>query len=125
MTILLDTQVLILAYLGEPLLKKVQALLGDPMTGRVVSTASLFEISIKSASGKLDVSKGEISRALRDFAVTILPLTAQHGYRYFSLPPHHLDPFDRMIIATALSEKLPVTSGDREFKRHAGLQIVW
>ena len=55
-----------------------------------------------------------MTEAARDLVVTILPITPQHIYRIFSLPLHYRDPFDRIIIATALTEQLPLISGDRD-----------
>lgn len=63
--------------------------------------------------------------AVRDIRISILPFDAQHAYRMFSLPLHHRDPFDRMIIATALKEKLPIVTGDRVFRRYKGLNLIW
>lgn len=123
--VLLDTQVFVAAYLGDPLPKKVRQLLSDSAVERLVSTASLIEIAIKNAIGKIQMSDGQVLQAARDLAVTILPVNAQHALRLFRLPPHHRDPFDRAIIATALVESLPLLGGDRLFRRYAGLTVVW
>ena len=54
-----------------------------------------------------------------------IPYTARHAMQLFDLPLHHYDPFDRMLIATALVEGVPVVTGDREFKRYRGLSVIW
>jgi PIN domain nuclease of toxin-antitoxin system len=122
--VLLDTQAFLSAYLGDPLPKKAtRAILQND---RYLSAASLWEVAIKSAKGKLPpISEQHVTEAARDLVVTILPITPQHVYRVFSLPLHHRDPFDRIIIATALTEQLPLISGDRDFAKYRGLQLIW
>lgn len=123
--VLLDTQVFVAAYLGDLLPRKVQELLADPAIERLVSTASLLEIAIKNALGKIQMNHSQILQAAQDLAVTFLPVNAQHALRVFRLPPHHGDPFDRAIIASALVESVPLLGGDRLFKRYAGLTVIW
>jgi PIN domain nuclease of toxin-antitoxin system len=115
--VLLDTQVLIHAYSGEidAMSRKVRALLAGNDTEGVVSVTSLMEIAIEA----------EVREAVRDLRLTILPFTPEHAYRLFGLPPHHRDPFDRMLIATALAEEIPLIGSDRLFKRYKGLKVIW
>lgn len=67
----------------------------------------------------------ETQRALRDLEVILFPFEPRHALRMFSLPQHHRDPFDRMILATALVEKLPIITGDRIFHRYPGIKVIW
>ena len=53
------------------------------------------------------------------------PLRQQHVHRLFDLPMHHKDPFDRLIISTALSDDLPVISRDKQFRKYKGLKVIW
>jgi PIN domain nuclease of toxin-antitoxin system len=124
---LLDTQVLIHAYSGEinAMSRKVRALLAADDTDGVVSTISLMEIVIKSGCGKLQMGEAEVREAVRDLRLTILPFTPQHAYRLFGLPLHHRDPFDRMLIATALAEEIPLIGSNRLFKMYKGLKVIW
>jgi PIN domain nuclease of toxin-antitoxin system len=121
--VLLDTQVLLDAYLGEKLPKRVHAILADPETERFISAASIIEIAIK--TGKLSMSAEHVQEAIQDLKLTVIPFAPQHAYRLFSLPVHHRDPFGRMIIATALSENIPLMGADRMFKRYRGLKVIW
>jgi PIN domain nuclease of toxin-antitoxin system len=63
-----------------------------------------MEVAIKSGRGKLQMGEAEAREAIRDLRLTILPFTPEHAYRLFGFPHHHRDPFDRMLIATALAE---------------------
>jgi PIN domain nuclease of toxin-antitoxin system len=121
--VLLDTQVIVQAYLGEELPKRVRDLLADSETDRLISAVSVMEIAIKAR--KLNMLEANVRHAVEDLRLTILPFTPQHAYRLFSLPEKHRDPFDRMIIATALSENVPLIGADRLFKRYRGLKVLW
>lgn len=121
----MDTQVIVLAYLGEELPKKVRSLLLDPEIDRLVSAISLVEIAIKNTSGRIEITTGDLNKAIKDLALSVIPFTARHALKMFSLPPHHRDPFDRMIIATAIAENLTLLGADRQFGRYAGLKSVW
>jgi PIN domain nuclease of toxin-antitoxin system len=125
--VLLDTQVLIHAYSGEidAMSRKVRALLAADDTDLVVSVVSLMEIALKSGSGKLQMGEAEVREAVRDLRLTILPFNPEHAYRLFGLPPHHRDPFDRMLIATALVDEIPLIGSDRLFKKYKGLSVIW
>jgi PIN domain nuclease of toxin-antitoxin system len=124
--VLLDTQVVVAAYHEpETLSKKVMALLVDEDTERLVSATTVMEIAIKNGTGKLIMGETEMRQAAADLRLTLLPFTPQHAYRLFALPLHHRDPFDRMIIAAALVEGIPLLGADREFKKYKGLKVIW
>ena len=125
MRALLDTQaILIPALTPEQAPKHLRELLEDRDSELFVSSASLVEIALKNSIGKIDVPEGLAREAMEDMRLSILSFDARHAYAMFSLPMHHRDPFDRMIIATALAEKLPVVTGDRAFKRYK-LTVIW
>lgn len=85
-----------------------------------------MEIAAKNAIGKLDMSAAETNRAIRDLRLTTITFGPRHALRLFSLPlTDHHDPFDRMLICTALTEKVPVVGSDRKFKKYPGLEVFW
>jgi PIN domain nuclease of toxin-antitoxin system len=123
--VLLDTPVLVRAYLGDPLPRKVYTLLSDPETTPLLSTVSMMEVALKHEAGKLDMGARETQEAIRDLGLAILPFSGDHALRLYGLPRHHADPFDRMLIATALSEEIPLVGSDRQFKKYKPLQVIW
>ena len=125
MRVLLDTQVLIQAYLGEPLPAKIQSILEDPDNERLLSAMSIIEIALKQAKNKIAMAEAETRQAAADLRLTLIPFAPQHAYRMFKLPTHHRDPFDRMLIATALVEGISIVSSDTQFKRYKGLSVLW
>ncbi|MGB9032617.1 MAG: type II toxin-antitoxin system VapC family toxin [Acidobacteriaceae bacterium] len=124
MRVLLDTQAFIVAYAGA-LPPEVDRIIVGPENEWVLSAVSLAELAVKYAVGKLDMPLNETLRALRDLNVTTLPFEARHAFAMFSLPLHHRDPFDRMILATAVAEKLPIVTGDRIFRRYSEVKVIW
>jgi PIN domain nuclease of toxin-antitoxin system len=100
-------------------------LIDDPETIRLISSVSIIEIAVKYAIGKLDMDEGAVREAIRDLRLTELPFEPRHAFKIFSLPLHHRDPFDRMILATAVAEKLPIVTGDRIFRRYSEIKVIW
>jgi PIN domain nuclease of toxin-antitoxin system len=125
--VLLDTQIIYLAYRGElqKLSRFALELIDDPETIRLISSVSIIEIAVKYAIGKLDMDEGAVREAIRDLRLTELPFEPRHAFKIFSLPLHHRDPFDRMILATAVAEKLPIVTGDRIFRRYSEIKVIW
>ena len=123
--LLLDTHVL-LWLLDDPARKmpvRTRRLLADPDTRIIVSTSVVWEISIKRSLGKLE-APGNLLHLLEHAAVPTLPITASHAERAGSLPDHHRDPFDRMLIAQAQIEGLPIVTADPVFGEY-GVETVW
>jgi PIN domain nuclease of toxin-antitoxin system len=116
--VLLDTHVWLWMW-AEPerLRNAARSALEDPNTELHVSAVSAWEIATKSAAGRLrlptpaDVWLSD-PRHLRD--VTQLPISFAHAIRASTLPPHHRDPFDRMLVAQAQVEGLVLVSADRQ-----------
>ncbi|MES2393605.1 MAG: type II toxin-antitoxin system VapC family toxin [Acidobacteriota bacterium] len=128
MTYLLDSNV-VLWMLGEPqkLTPAVLRLLEDGGNSLVVSTASVWELSIKVAKGKLALPGGSVRELLEQLdllGVALLPVGREHILRTEVLPHLHGDPFDRMIVAQAMVEKLPILSSDPMLARY-GATVLW
>lgn len=105
MVLLLDTHVLLWALdAPERLPQEIVAQLESPETTVHFSAASIWEIAIKASLGRVDFhySPEEIAQAARDTGFLELPVRAEHGARVAQLPPHHRDPFDRLLIAQGL-----------------------
>jgi Uncharacterized protein conserved in bacteria len=126
MRLLLDTAILIFAVDSpERLSKRAVAALENPVNILELSAVSLAEIAIKTALGKLKISSEIARQAIEDLGIRTLPYTAEHALRLFELPLHHGDPFDRQIIAQALSEEIPVVTSDEKFGLYKGLKVMW
>ena len=82
-----------------------------------VSAASIWEISIKTSLGKLEIEGDPVSEIWENGFVE-LPMTAEHAYRAGQLPRHHDDPFDRMLIAQAQLEDLVLVSRDAKLRAY-------
>lgn len=79
------------------------------------SAVSIAEIGVKVSIGKLIVSEGLVEAVTRT-GVRLLPLEAEHGLGVATLPMHHRDPFDRLLISQARAERLTVLTSDQRFK---------
>ena len=88
-----------------------------------VSAASAWEISIKAALGKIE-ARVSLAEAIRDYGFLPLPIRVEHGDAVRALPPHHRDPFDRMLLAQARIEGLTLVSRDQVLSRY-GIPVVW
>ena len=126
MRILIDTHVLLWGLQDEDRLSdRVRNLL--PVEDVWISVASLWEIIAKVQVGKLSLPRpvGEyLSEKLLGNGVSVLPLTFAHVRRLADLPLHHRDPFDRILVAQSLEEKLPLISADPLFKKYS-VQLIW
>lgn len=94
---------------------------------RYVSVGSLWEIAIKTGLGKLQLSM-TLPELVRDHvnanAMSVLSIKPTNLERQRSLPRHHSDPFDRLLLAQALTDNLTIISGDRHFPQY-GVSLIW
>jgi len=112
MKLLLDTHV-VLWSLGDPaqLSDEARTRIADPANAVGVSAASAWEIAIKSGTGKLKFNAGLVE-ALAQADFISLPITIEHALAAGNLPPHHRDPFDRMLIAQAMLDGWTLVTRD-------------
>ena len=126
MRLLLDTVALIWAAESpQRLSRRAAAAIRNRQNILELSALSISEIAIKSARGRLNFPPAVLRETLGALGVRVLPVTAEHALRLFDLPPHHADPFDRHIIAQALSEEIPVVTPDGSFGLYYGLRVLW
>jgi len=118
--LLLDTQVwLWMLAAPERLSKKTRALVVSPGNELLLSAASAWEIAIKHALGKLQLPEAPedyIPPLMARTGITPLPVHHRHALHVASLPAHHKDPFDRLLVAQAHLENLPILTADRAFR---------
>ena len=123
MKLLLDTQLLLWAA-GQPerLSARARKLLDDPRNELLFSAASLWEVAIKSTLGREDfqVEPRLLRRGLLDNGYVELPVTSEHAVGIDTLPPHHEDPFDRLLVAQALVEGVVLVTDDAQLARYRG-----
>lgn len=118
MTLLLDTSAFIWWVTeDERLGPKARAAVADPNRRIHVSAVSAWEIAIKRALGKLEF-EGDVGALVEREDFDELPIHIAHALEAESLPLHHRDPFDRMLIAQGRREGLVVVTGDRIFSRY-------
>jgi len=111
--LLLDTHVALWAFASPKLLKpEIRAAITDPRNTVVVSAISVWEVEIKRAVGKLDAPEGFAALCI-ERGFDALDITFRHAEVASALPPHHSDPFDRMLIAQAIAEDLELVTKDR------------
>ena len=116
---LLDTHTLLWYTLADPQLSgTAKALILDPANEILISPASYWEIAIKLSIGKLTLHQPYddfIDVCLNKYGFVILPIEPKHTAVLTTLPFHHRDPFDRLIIAQAMAEGIRVVSNDPAF----------
>jgi PIN domain nuclease of toxin-antitoxin system len=122
MKYLLDTSIFLWCLGAEHKLnRKALELLSSESAKLYLSAASSWEIGIKFALGALTLPNAPsqfVPRAMSSLAIAPLEITHSHALLAGELPPHHRDPFDRMLIAQARAEKMVVLTADRTFQRY-------
>ena len=111
----------------ERLSTTVLTLCRDPSVTLFLSLVSLWEIQIKCSLGKLPLSlplTGIIREQQTQYGLQLLPILPAHIFALGTLPYHHKDPFDRLLIAQALSETLPLASVDAAFASYP-VSVIW
>jgi PIN domain nuclease of toxin-antitoxin system len=125
--LLLDTHVALWAIVDSPRLSaRARSLILDPANGIHVSTASVWEITIKSMLGKGDmpVSGTHAAAWFHAAGYVELPIVNAHIALLETLPPHHADPFDRLLVAQALAEPLRLLTHDETLRRYSDTIIL-
>jgi len=128
MRLLIDTHALIWYVDQDHLLTPTaRAAIDDPSNDILVSAATIWEIAIKVGIRKFALSQPYrtwMDQALTDLAASVLPITVEYSDAQASLPYHHGDPFDRLMIAQAMTDGLPIVSIDAAFDAY-GVRRIW
>ena len=126
MEFLLDTHAFLWYLLGDSNLGSKAKEAIDTKTGLYFSIVSLWEISIKINVGKLQLNRAfeDLPKELEYINTQILPITFQDTEIYTSLPLHHRDPFDRILVAQTMNHSLVLISRDEAFDAYP-IQRVW
>jgi PIN domain nuclease of toxin-antitoxin system len=127
MKALLDTHTFLWAIAEEgKLSRRAQQIYTGP-NDLWMSVASVWEILIKTKAGKLPMPQPVgpyLVKKLVQNQIELLPVNLDHVLRIESLPPHHRDPFDRLLIAQAIKEKWPIITADPWFARYP-VEVIW
>jgi len=126
--LLLDTHAFLWWVDDAPgLTKAARQAIADVNNECYLSLASCWEMSIKSSLGKLRLTslvERFVSEQMTANGFTLLNIELRHAAKVEKLPFHHRDPFDRLLIAQAISEKLTIVSADRVFRDY-GVKVLW
>ena len=128
MNLLLDTQI-VLRWLNGDLFPKRLVTQIEKAGSLAVSMVTPWEITIKTSRHQTQklISAAQLSEGLTQMGARLLHIQRKHMERLATLPDHHHDPFDRMLIAQAIEEKMTCVSSDDRFPLYkpSGLQLLW
>ncbi len=128
MKYLLDTHTFLWWNLEDPQLSlTAREIISNGNNEIFLSAASAWEIAIKAAKGRLilpDEPAKYIAERMNLYRFQSLPVQVSHACLVYQLPPHHNDPFDRLLIAQSQSESLPLLTGDTEISRYE-VEVIW
>jgi PIN domain nuclease of toxin-antitoxin system len=118
MRLLLDTHVFLWLVSDSRKLKAPARKLIAEAGAAFVSSASIWEIAIKASIGKIEADPAALAQAIEGSGFQELPVSANHAARVARLPKHHGDPFDRLLLAQALSEPLIFVTADADLRAY-------
>ena len=126
--LLLDSHTVLWTLYDPAMLPRgLASLLRDPSTNLFISEASVWELSDKAAKSRLPLAGNSVSQLMRDIealGVTLLPIERADILASVALPPHHGDPFDRMLIAQAQARNLLLVSKDADIAKY-DVKVLW
>lgn len=128
MRVLIDTHAVLWWDIADDRLSdRVRALLSDPLTDVAFSVASAWEIATKAARGNLELpvpAERYLPRRIAQYRWSPLAITVEHVIRSSLLPRIHADPFDRLLIAQAQVEGIPLVTTDAAITRY-DVETIW
>jgi PIN domain nuclease of toxin-antitoxin system len=127
MKALLDTHTFLWAIAQEGKLSRRAQQIYTGSTDLWLSVVSIWEILIKAQAGRLPLPQPSgpylVKKLVKD-NIEVLPITLDHALRIESLPFHHRDPFDRLLIAQSIEEGWPIVTADPLFARYP-VEVIW
>jgi PIN domain nuclease of toxin-antitoxin system len=125
MKILLDTHMLLWWELDRNKVPRAaQRWIANPQNTVLVSVASVWEIAVKHALGKLKLQFSELEQAILAEDFTPLPVTMEHAIEMSNLPLYHRDPFDRMLIAQCIVESAQLLTHDSALRQYGKVVLA-
>ncbi len=128
MRVLLDTHAFLWLVTDDPKLSdRARSAFLDPRNEMILSAVVSFEITVKCSLHKLNLVEPPrefIENRIRNNGLLPFPITLAHTYRLAHLPFHHRDPFDRLLVAQALEEDLPILSADAALSAY-DIERIW
>jgi len=121
--ILLDTHIVLWLLAGSKRIKSVENIILNENNEIYVSTASWWELAIKINIKKFDGDLKVIRKASSDSGFIELPITGEHAEALLKLPPVHKDPFDRILVAQAITEPMKLMTADNKLESYSDL--IW
>ncbi len=125
MKIIIDTHILLWWVVNDRRLsQKARRLIENPKNNIIVSATSIWEIAIKQTLGRIKIDLKELEEAITANAFESLPVKLHHAVEVSELPPHHNDPFDRMLVAQCLVETAYLLTHDEHLHKYGKAVMV-
>jgi PIN domain nuclease of toxin-antitoxin system len=125
MKIIIDTHILLWWVSNDRQLPiKARRLIENPANKISVSVASIWEIAIKRALGRIEINLKELEEALKINNLETLAVKLDHAIEVSELPQHHSDPFDRMLVAQSLAESAHLLTHDKQLRKYGKAVLV-
>jgi PIN domain nuclease of toxin-antitoxin system len=125
---LLDTHTLLWADAEDRRLsERARSLIEDPSNQAVLSAVTALELAIKSSAGRLELGESAesfIDTRILAYRLEVLAIEVEHAIRVATLPRLHGDPFDRLLVAQAQVERLPIVTNDPQVARY-DVEVIW
>jgi PIN domain nuclease of toxin-antitoxin system len=128
MRVLLDTHAFLWWIVDDPRMSaRASEVIVDGRNDLLFSVASGWEIAIKAGLGRIELPtpmERFLVGQLRENRIEVLPIQMTHALHVYALPHHHRDPFDRMLVAQAQVERLPILSADGRIAKYE-VEVLW
>lgn len=125
MRVLLDTHIVLWWLTGDRRLsKQADRVIKDADNVIFVSAASIWEVAVKTGLGQIEADPFAIQAAIEPSGFAELPVTGKHTAQVATLPSHHRDPFDRMLLAQSLAEPMRLLTSDATLARYGDIVLM-